>query len=134
MTTTTHQTQQTSTPLEELKAKQHQIWSNGDYRKIAWVTVPLAARKQWLADRLSVAGRLQLDAGAVRALTRDGKSLLPIGVVEVSGEFARGAVVASRTLLVCATEVLSTCPSSSVTTTKSPPTTGRPRQVRSYGA
>jgi ubiquinone/menaquinone biosynthesis C-methylase UbiE len=35
---------QATTPLEELKAKQHQIWSNGDYSKIAWVTVPLAER------------------------------------------------------------------------------------------
>jgi glutamate 5-kinase len=57
-------------------------------------TVPLAARKQWLADHLTVAGRLRLDAGAVKALVRDGKSLLPIGVVEVSGEFGRGEVVA----------------------------------------
>jgi len=57
-------------------------------------TVPLAARKQWLADHLSVSGRLRLDAGAVKALTRDGKSLLPIGVVEVSGAFLRGEVVA----------------------------------------
>jgi glutamate 5-kinase len=57
-------------------------------------TVPLAARKQWLADYLSVSGRVRLDAGAVKALTRDGKSLLPIGVTEVSGEFERGAVVA----------------------------------------
>ena len=57
-------------------------------------TVPLAARKQWLADHLSVTARLALDAGAARALQRDGKSLLPIGVVEVSGEFERGAVVA----------------------------------------
>ncbi|OGA09975.1 MAG: glutamate 5-kinase [Betaproteobacteria bacterium RIFCSPHIGHO2_12_FULL_69_13] len=56
-------------------------------------TVPLAARKQWLADHLSVAGRLRLDAGAVQALARDGKSLLPIGVVEVLGEFGRGEVV-----------------------------------------
>jgi glutamate 5-kinase len=56
-------------------------------------TVPLAARKQWLADHLNVAGRLTLDAGAVRALKRDGKSLLPIGVLEVSGEFPRGEVV-----------------------------------------
>jgi glutamate 5-kinase len=56
-------------------------------------TVPLAARKQWLADHLSVSGRLRLDAGAAKALVRDGKSLLPIGVVEVSGEFERGAVV-----------------------------------------
>ena len=57
-------------------------------------TVPLAARKQWLADHLTVTGRLQLDPGAVKALARDGKSLLPIGVVEVSGAFLRGEVVA----------------------------------------
>ena len=55
---------------------------------------PLAARKQWLADHLTVGGRLRLDAGAVKALLRDGKSLLPIGVVEVSGSFERGEVVA----------------------------------------
>src|SRR6185369_15969629 len=53
----------------------------------------LAARKQWLADHLQLAGRLALDAGAVRALSRDGKSLLPIGVVSVAGEFDRGEVV-----------------------------------------
>ncbi|MGH8704886.1 MAG: glutamate 5-kinase [Burkholderiales bacterium] len=57
------------------------------------LTMPLAARKQWLADHLNVSGRLRLDAGAVRALVRDGKSLLPIGVIEASGEFERGAVV-----------------------------------------
>jgi glutamate 5-kinase len=56
-------------------------------------TVPLAARKQWLADHLSVAGRLALDAGAVKALVADGKSLLPIGVTQVSGDFQRGEVV-----------------------------------------
>jgi glutamate 5-kinase len=56
-------------------------------------TVPLAARKQWLADHLTVTGRVRLDAGAVKALARDGKSLLPIGVLEVSGEFVRGEVV-----------------------------------------
>jgi glutamate 5-kinase len=57
-------------------------------------TVPLAARKQWLADHLTVAGRLRLDPGAARALVRDGKSLLPVGVTEVLGEFAPGEVVA----------------------------------------
>jgi glutamate 5-kinase len=55
--------------------------------------ISLAARKQWLADHLQLAGHLTLDAGAVRALARDGKSLLPIGVVAVSGEFERGEVV-----------------------------------------
>ncbi len=54
----------------------------------------LAARKQWLADHLQVAGKLVLDAGAVRALRSEGKSLLPVGVKSVSGEFKRGAVVA----------------------------------------
>ena len=56
-------------------------------------TMPLAARKQWLADHLAVSGRLTLDDGAIRALVRDGKSLLPIGVTAVSGQFERGAVV-----------------------------------------
>lgn len=37
-------TPQATTPLEELKAKQHQIWNSGDYGKIAWLTVPLAGR------------------------------------------------------------------------------------------
>ena len=57
-------------------------------------TVPLAARKQWLADHLTVGGRLRLDAGAVQAIVRDGKSLLPVGVLECEGEFERGEVVA----------------------------------------
>jgi glutamate 5-kinase len=56
-------------------------------------TMTLAARKQWLADHLQVRGHLMLDAGAARALTRDGKSLLPIGVVDLAGEFERGEAV-----------------------------------------
>lgn len=44
MTHTISPTHETRSPLEELKAKQHQIWSSGDYGKIAWLTVPLAAR------------------------------------------------------------------------------------------
>jgi glutamate 5-kinase len=56
---------------------------------------PLAARKQWLADHLQLAGSLILDAGAAKALA-SGKSLLPIGVTAVEGEFERGAAVACR--------------------------------------
>ena len=56
-------------------------------------TQTLAARKQWLADQLQVRGRLMLDAGAVKALREQRKSLLPIGVFEVAGEFERGEVV-----------------------------------------
>ncbi len=55
--------------------------------------VTLAARKQWLADHVQLAGRLHLDAGAVRALVDDRKSLLPIGVTAVDGDFERGEVV-----------------------------------------
>lgn len=57
-------------------------------------TVPLAARKQWLADHLTLNGRITVDAGAAKALLRDGKSLLPVGVVEATGQFLRGEVVA----------------------------------------
>jgi len=53
----------------------------------------LAARKQWLADNLVVYGRLHLDPGAVKALCEGGKSLLPIGVQAVEGDFDRGALV-----------------------------------------
>ena len=57
-------------------------------------TPTLAARKQWLADHLQVRGNVTLDAGAISALIKEGKSLLPIGVTQVSGSFERGAVVA----------------------------------------
>lgn len=55
---------------------------------------PQAARKQWLAGHLQVRGRLVLDAGAVRALRDQGKSLLAVGVRAVQGDFNRGEVVA----------------------------------------
>ena len=53
---------------------------------------PAAARKQWLAGALEVRGEIGVDEGAVIAL-RNGKSLLPVGVVSVSGNFRRGDVV-----------------------------------------
>ncbi|NHZ64837.1 glutamate 5-kinase [Massilia genomosp. 1] len=53
----------------------------------------LTARKQWMADHLHTAGKVVLDAGAVQKLSKEGKSLLPIGVIEVRGEFGRGAVI-----------------------------------------
>jgi glutamate 5-kinase len=54
---------------------------------------PAAARKRWIMGTLGVAGALYVDAGAARALTT-GKSLLPIGVTKVTGEFSRGDAVA----------------------------------------
>ncbi|HEY8101526.1 MAG TPA: glutamate 5-kinase [Burkholderiaceae bacterium] len=56
-------------------------------------TAQLTARKQWMADHLQTAGKVVLDAGAVQKLTSEGKSLLPIGVIEVKGEFGRGDVI-----------------------------------------
>jgi glutamate 5-kinase len=55
--------------------------------------LPQTARKRWLAGHLKVRGRLELDAGAVRVLREEGRSLLPVGVRSVSGEFVRGEVV-----------------------------------------
>jgi len=55
---------------------------------------PQAARKRWLAGQLQTRGSLQLDDGAVKALTTKGVSLLSVGVCRVCGEFTRGEVVA----------------------------------------
>ncbi len=52
-------------------------------------STPLAAWKQWIAGSVDPAGSLTLDDGAVRAL-RAGKSLLPSGVVKLSGRFEKG--------------------------------------------
>jgi glutamate 5-kinase len=54
---------------------------------------PMVARKQWIAGHLQMRGTLVLDDGAVRVLREGGKSLLPVGVREVHGEFSRGEVV-----------------------------------------
>jgi glutamate 5-kinase len=54
----------------------------------------MLAKKQWMADHLRVTGQLKLDAGAVKVLCTEGKSLLPVGVTAVEGHFERGDVVA----------------------------------------
>lgn len=54
---------------------------------------PEAARKQWIAGHLQARGSLVLDAGAVVALRERGKSLLPAGVRDLSGNFSRGEMV-----------------------------------------
>ena len=60
-------------------------------------TPKLAARKQWMADHLQLRGAVTVDDGAVQKLRDEGKSLLPIGVTEVEGDFHRGDVIAVRT-------------------------------------
>lgn len=54
---------------------------------------PLTARQQWLAGHLQAKGRVILDDGAVHVLKASGKSLLPIGVKLVEGDFQRGEMV-----------------------------------------
>ncbi|RFO98020.1 glutamate 5-kinase [Rhodoferax lacus] len=54
------------------------------------------ARKQWIADHLQMRGAVVVDAGAVAKLRDGGKSLLPIGMVQVEGDFSRGDVIAVR--------------------------------------
>ncbi len=51
-----------------------------------------SARKSWLGGRLTVKGRIRIDAGAVAAL-KTGSSLLPAGALSVEGEFKRGDVI-----------------------------------------
>jgi glutamate 5-kinase len=57
-------------------------------------TPKLAARKQWMMDHLQLRGAVVVDAGAALKLRDEGKSLLPIGVIEARGEFNRGDVIA----------------------------------------
>jgi glutamate 5-kinase len=54
---------------------------------------PLPARKLWIAFGRRSEGSVRIDAGAVRALVEQGRSLLPVGVVEVTGDFDQGAAV-----------------------------------------
>jgi len=54
------------------------------------------ARKQWMADHLQMRGSVLIDAGAVAKVRDEDKSLLPIGMTAVQGEFSRGDVIAVR--------------------------------------
>ena len=57
-------------------------------------TKKLAARKQWMVDHLQLPGAVVVDDGAAKKIAQEGKSLLPIGMTEVKGEFFRGDVIA----------------------------------------
>jgi glutamate 5-kinase len=54
------------------------------------------ARKQWIADHLQLRGAITVDDGAVAKVRDEGKSLLPIGMTAVEGDFSRGEVIAIR--------------------------------------
>ena len=73
-------------PLAAIDAGERATWFDA-------ASVPVRGYKTWIAGNLEPAGRVTVDAGAVRAL-KSGKSLLPAGVTLVSGSFARGDTVA----------------------------------------
>lgn len=73
-------------PLAAIDAGERATWFDA-------ASVPVRGYKTWIAGNLEPAGRITVDAGAVRAL-KSGKSLLPAGVTLVSGSFARGDTVA----------------------------------------
>src|SRR6476469_5676987 len=67
-------------------------------KKCTWFLTPanpVTARKKWIAGSLEPKGTLTIDAGAIAALRR-GNSLLPVGVIKVEGDFARGDAVIVR--------------------------------------
>ena len=59
-------------------------------------TAKQQARKQWMADHLQLRGSVMVDAGAAVKVRQEGKSLLPIGMTAVEGDFSRGDVIAIR--------------------------------------
>ncbi len=59
-------------------------------------TAKVQARKQWIADHLQVRGAVTVDDGAAAKVQKEGKSLLPIGMTAVTGDFSRGDVIAIR--------------------------------------
>ncbi len=69
------------------------LTEGGRHTLFAAAQSPAAARKRWIMGTLGVVGALHVDAGAARALLT-GKSLLPIGVTRITGEFSRGDAVA----------------------------------------
>ena len=68
------------------------LWRGGKHTVFPAESTPAVARKQWLAGALKVNGEIRIDAGAAQALI-DGNSLLPVGMVDVRGQFGRGDAV-----------------------------------------
>ncbi|MBL4601233.1 MAG: glutamate 5-kinase [Emcibacteraceae bacterium] len=72
-------------PINKYSTEGHGTWFEAS-------TTPLASKKKWIAGALSPAGSLIIDEGAEKAL-KSGKSLLPAGVIQVTGKFTRGDTV-----------------------------------------
>ncbi len=77
------------TPLHPLRA----LMQGGRHTLFAAAESRAQARKRWIMGALELAGQIHVDAGAAKALM-EGRSLLPIGVSRVTGDFVRGDAVA----------------------------------------
>jgi len=78
--------------------KLHPLSAISAGERATWFPAPLSpvtSRKKWIAGSLQVAGTIEIDGGAIKAL-RGGKSLLPAGVTRVEGAFSRGDAVVIR--------------------------------------
>ena len=73
------------TPLGALETGERASW-------ILANDTPANAKQSWLMGHIHAEGTLTIDAGAIKAL-KDGASLLPVGVVSISGQFQRGAIL-----------------------------------------
>ncbi len=76
----------------------HPLKAIADGGRCSWFLTPanpVTARKKWIGGTLEPKGTLTIDAGAVAAL-RNGRSLLPAGVIRIDGAFARGDAVVIR--------------------------------------
>ncbi|MBT6095867.1 MAG: glutamate 5-kinase, partial [Rhodospirillaceae bacterium] len=76
-------------PLQRIESGGPCTWFTPD-------ATPKTARKRWIAGALKPAGEITVDDGALKAL-QAGKSLLPAGVVKISGQFERGDAVVVKT-------------------------------------
>ena len=54
----------------------------------------IKSKKQWIANSLKIKGKIVIDAGAKKVISKSGKSLLPIGITSVNGNFHKGDMVA----------------------------------------
>ena len=70
-----------------------QIFSGHETGTIFLTQNYLTARKRWLGFAVRTKGHLVLDEGAVNAVVKKGRSLLPVGIVDADGAFERGEMV-----------------------------------------
>ncbi|MAJ65164.1 MAG: glutamate 5-kinase [Alphaproteobacteria bacterium] len=80
-------------PLSQFREDHAAATGEAPFSWFEAVAEPIRARKSWIVGHVDLAGRIRVDAGAVRALN-NGRSLLPAGVALVTGSFERGDIVA----------------------------------------